>query len=1004
MTFDNNPERSSGESPEREKLAEQETLAGPLSGDPAEPGEGIAPGTVLAHYRLTDLLGEGGFGQVWRAEHLEDGRVVALKVLTKLQADSTEALERFKREGRIAASINHPNSVYVFGADQLDGYPVISQELMVGGTLADLIDEKGRLEAEEVVDRILEIIEGLEAAHQIGVLHRDIKPSNCFLDENGQAKIGDYGLSKSLVSETDLTKTSSFLGTPVYSSPEQVRGRGVDVRSDIYSLGATLYALLAGKPPFAAGNAGEVLARILSEEPTPFSEHEVKLPRGLDKAVMRCLHKNPDRRFQDYEALRQVLLPYSSEATTAGSVPRRFVANAVDSIVTTALTGVLVFFDASPLSGFSIYSLILTVGYFVICEGRWGHGLGKWLLGIRVALPNGAPAGPARILARTVVFFAVTVGLQYLYALLRGFPMGDSEHATEIGLILPLAFLLLASTMRRRNGFAMLHDVVTDTRVIEMKRRAKVSVPELGLRMATAAAEGRRLGPFAVRGTVWETDEESLLIGYDEGLQRDVWLHTSGSHADPQSIQWLSVNRPGRLRWLQGGSDTGVRWDAFEAPSGTSLSDWLCRSGRLKWAQLRGVLATLTLELQERFAGDEPFPPLTLSHVWVDDGGQAKILDFPAEAPEPDAEPPMEVDAGNWKDFIRHVVVHGLVGYGGASRSLSVPPAIPLPQHAREFLSEHPGEDAAAATLASPSNREQTGGTEPASAGDRGKDAGDIDTFVEELQRIQTLPATISLGCRAAMFAAMLGPYVVIVASFIIFALTVEFLMADMNAIAFYESRLNRVETELEEPGLLPEERQRLEQRREAYRRVIAFHWRDARQSSLISQNSFPLEAEDLAVPEAALADYPDVTQEQIEQDIELFELRTPRPRPSLLVQLQGLLITVIGQPAIMYLAVVAVFSLVFAFALRGGLLFTLFGFTLQRSDGRLASRATCLRRAAVAWSPVLAGAFVVAVISSVFVIPMFFLALAGAGMIRALRNPEQGIPDEIVGTHFVAK
>ena len=152
------------------------------------------PGEMFGHYRLVRLLGQGGMGVVFEADDQETGRRVALKILSQA-LDSPESRKRFLREGQIAASINHPNSVYVFGTEEIAGTPVIAMELVGGGTLRDRVVASGPLSATEAVDVILQIIAGLEAAQQAGVLHRDIKPSNCFVDADGTVKIGDFGLS-----------------------------------------------------------------------------------------------------------------------------------------------------------------------------------------------------------------------------------------------------------------------------------------------------------------------------------------------------------------------------------------------------------------------------------------------------------------------------------------------------------------------------------------------------------------------------------------------------------------------------------------------------------------------------------------------------------------------------------------------------------------------------------------------------------------------------------------
>ncbi|MDB6123702.1 MAG: prkC 11 [Pedosphaera sp.] len=213
------------------------------------------PGEQFGHYQMVRLLGQGGMGVVYEAEDLESGRRVALKILGQA-LDSPEARKRFLREGQLAASINHPNSVYVFGTEEIGGTPVIAMELMPGGTLHDRIVRTGPMTVSEAVDTTLQIITGLEAAQQIGILHRDIKPSNCFINHDGTVKIGDFGLSISSTvrTESNLTETGVMFGTPAFSSPEQLRGDELTVRSDIYSVGVTLYQLLTGRMPFEAAN------------------------------------------------------------------------------------------------------------------------------------------------------------------------------------------------------------------------------------------------------------------------------------------------------------------------------------------------------------------------------------------------------------------------------------------------------------------------------------------------------------------------------------------------------------------------------------------------------------------------------------------------------------------------------------------------------------------------------------------------------------------------------
>ena len=292
------------------------------------------PGEQLGHYRIVRLLGEGGMGAVFDAEDLESGRRVALKVLSQT-LDSPEARERFFREGRLAASINHPNSVYVFGTEEIGGTPAIAMELVAGGTLQDRVREHGPLPVGEAVDCVLQIIAGLEAAQRIGILHRDIKPSNCFRDTDGTVKIGDFGLSISTAVRTEpaLTATGAFLGTPAFCSPEQLRGDELNVRSDMYSVGATLFYLLTGRTPFEAKNPVQLLATVLEQRAPSPKKFRPAIPQGLAKAVLRCLEKQPGERFKNYYELRQALAPYSSAAPTPATLGLRFLAGVIDLLV-----------------------------------------------------------------------------------------------------------------------------------------------------------------------------------------------------------------------------------------------------------------------------------------------------------------------------------------------------------------------------------------------------------------------------------------------------------------------------------------------------------------------------------------------------------------------------------------------------------------------------------------------------------------------------------------------
>src|SRR6185503_20080157 len=234
-----------------------------------EPNPGIPqPGQTFGDYQIIRLLGRGGMGEVYEADHVPSGRRVALKVMGHA-LNSDEDRKRFLREGRLAAAISHPHVVYIFGSEEISGRPVIAMELVQGGTLKERLQRKGSLSIFDAVGSTLQMIDGLEAACNAGVLHRDIKPANCFVGPDGTVKVGDFGLSISTIArgESLVTASGAVVGTPSYASPEQLRGQELDVRSDIYSVGASLYYLLLGRPPHQAKDLVQLITEVLDKNP-----------------------------------------------------------------------------------------------------------------------------------------------------------------------------------------------------------------------------------------------------------------------------------------------------------------------------------------------------------------------------------------------------------------------------------------------------------------------------------------------------------------------------------------------------------------------------------------------------------------------------------------------------------------------------------------------------------------------------------------------------------------
>ncbi|MCB1128273.1 MAG: protein kinase, partial [Verrucomicrobiae bacterium] len=417
---------------------------------PVEPGEIGAPPPPeprrfpcnLGGYRLLDQLGSGGMGTVFEAEERATGRRVALKMLGR-QLDSPEMRQRFLREGRLAARVNHPNSLYVFGSEEIEGRPVITMEIAAGGTLQDRVKAHGPLPVAEAVDAILDVIAGLESAAAEGVLHRDIKPSNCFIGPDGRVKVGDYGLSVSTLTRTDtfVTAHGKIMGTPAYASPEQLRGDTLDVRADIYSVGATLYTLLTDRAPFEGDNAVQVVANAVNQPPRPLNEPGKEIPPALAQVVMRCLAKEPDGRFADYRSLRHTLLPFSSAEPQPAPLKVRAAAGWMDYLIAFLVPYVVLtlavgaerfhfqpFFERT-LASARYYFAFLAFGflYFAITEGIWGAGLGKRLKGLRVIRRNGRPPGVGRALLRVVLPLASIEVLRVPFLLATIAPSASGE-------------------------------------------------------------------------------------------------------------------------------------------------------------------------------------------------------------------------------------------------------------------------------------------------------------------------------------------------------------------------------------------------------------------------------------------------------------------------------------------------------------------------------------------------------------------------------------------------
>jgi tetratricopeptide (TPR) repeat protein len=256
----------------------------------------LTPGTVISHYRITEKIGEGGMGVVYKATDTRLDRTVALKFLPPHLLCDSEARERFEHEAKAASALNHPNIATIYEIDEVDGRCFIALEYLEGGSLKALLKARD-LSLKELLDLAIQIGQGLSAAHESGVVHRDIKPDNIMLTSKGLPKIMDFGLAK-LKGATKVTKTGTTLGTLHYMSPEQASGQEIDRRSDIFSFGVILYEMVTGHLPFQGEYEAAIINSILNETPEPLARYKAGVPEGVQRAVDKALTKDRAERYQ----------------------------------------------------------------------------------------------------------------------------------------------------------------------------------------------------------------------------------------------------------------------------------------------------------------------------------------------------------------------------------------------------------------------------------------------------------------------------------------------------------------------------------------------------------------------------------------------------------------------------------------------------------------------------------------------------------------------------------
>jgi eukaryotic-like serine/threonine-protein kinase len=623
----------------------------------------LTDGQSWGPYRIGRLLGRGGMGEVHEAEHVDSGRRIALKVLRSRLQDADERA-RFLREGQLAASISHPHTVYIFGSEEIAGVPVITMELLPGGTLKDRVAAEGPLPPAVAVSAVLDIIGGLDAAQAAGILHRDIKPSNCFVDSDGSVKVGDFGLSIStLARDVHEQLATGFEGTPQFAAPEQLRGEPLDLRADIYAVGATLYYLLTGQPPFEARDLRELVQRVTTEPaPSPRALRR-DIPSGLATVILKCLAKAPAQRPASYTALAEMLRPFSAVGETPASVRLRVLAFVVDMIIVSlpfsisdAATGDVVINGQSVVPPASPWRWLLYALYFFVLEARWGASLGKQLFGLRLSSPGGA-GWVKRVARRTIVFHLPWLVVSLLLVSFgpigptRDIRLGENGRLNArqtrdlIESVLTLTLIAgLFVTARCSNGWAGLHDLAGGTRVLSRssaRLRARRAVPTSTLLDTAPATRGPRYGPFVAAPDALDGDPH-LVVGFDPVLRRKVWIHVVPPQVRPIDATRRDLSRTGRLHWLTGHRNGRDNWDAFEEPDGRSLLAALHDSVP-PWSTLKSWLLDLSEELVAADR-DGSLPVLRLDRLWVRDDGRLVLLDFPAPGVDRDEAAGMSAD------------------------------------------------------------------------------------------------------------------------------------------------------------------------------------------------------------------------------------------------------------------------------------------------------------------------------------------------------------------------
>jgi hypothetical protein len=978
------------------------------SGAGSGAGATLAPGQAFGPYRIVRLLGRGGMGDVYEAEQIDQVRRVALKVLSQRLTDPHDRA-RFLREGQLAASINHPHSVYIFGSEEIAGTPVIAMELLAGGTLKDRVREQGPLPPAEAVDAIRQIIAGLDAVQAGGILHRDIKPANCFIDHDGTVKVGDFGLSISTTARdvTQLTKIGGFHGTPQFAAPEQIKGEPLDVRADIYAVGATLNYLLTGQPPFDDTNLMALLTRIATEVPRSPRALQPRVPRALAAIVLRCLAKDRTARPATYAALDEVLRPFGSTAATPATLGLRFLAGAIDlAVVSMALMPanfvIMMRQNLARPWWMPLLTNALMITYFAIMEGFWSASIGKRLLGLEVTSDDDQPPGPARACLRAIVWLTPVMAAN---AVLFVPPFAlDQKRTFEVATSLPSAFGpgavvqvlltgLLFSTARRRNGFAAVHELASRTRTRVVRRLDRSVRSVLDAYRDSAAPPGGEphcYGPYQVVRTMGATDLGEVWLGFDPRLRRHVWIHALPTGAPAVAPIIRDLRRPARLRWLTGRRSMSEAWDAYEALAGLPLAKLF--DAPQPWRMVRGWLLDLAREIDAGLK-DGTIAALTIDRVWIAQDGYAKLLDFRAPGVQPAArqEGPATLESG--QAFLESVARSAL-----ARTSCDVTDFQTVSPDMRFWLFPR--------TVDGSSSAEARGAIaaaarEPlplaASAMLETLTRRGLTSWSDVVARTTALlhgPARVGYGRRAVALA-LCGafPTMMAIPTLAVLPLMSRIITPDVMALGTALGVLSRTQNV---SGNDRRERAALEvyvAGRFGPMIMDSKTWTMPATAGILAPQR--------ALAEQIVADHPNVSAEDLRVATAalgpiLRVMEWPQRQLESPATVWKTALTMFG----ISLAGVALCGIVWAFVLRGGLLLRLCSIAVVTLDGQPASRLRALRRGLVGWGLAPASVFLGFRFGFTIGASAGVLFLAGAAW--ALAHPTRGLQDRIAGTWLV--